>query len=255
LQNARGVNEDRKAREINEEAARLYRRAKQGDAVAQSHLGENYFFGKGGVKQDYTQAKVWWQKAAEQAVRGGEGAQHAVHVGSAQFNLGDMYREGEGVEKDPNMAVKWYRKAAEGEGGDPIFISKALNNLGVMYDTGDGVEQDHEQAAAMFRKAEELAYQHGFKNSLSPYYFLHKLLGLYMAKDLLIFSKPALRMGLDLLVFLIEWLVRASPQVDGLIVFFVSSLDPASAAPQLTPLLPPIFWQIYGGGTVVFRGV
>jgi TPR repeat protein len=254
-----GINEDGKGVEPDlsfggsvHQAARLYRRAKHGDAVAQSHLGENYFFGQGGVKQDYTQAKVWWQKAAEQAVRGGEGAHHAglglsrlqiMHVGSAQFNLGDMYREGEGVEKDPNMAVKWYRKAAEGEGGDPILISKALNNLGVMYDTGDGVEQDHEEAAAMFQKAEELAYQHGFQNSLSvaaratlrrksgapQYYFLHKLPGLRkLYIDLMIISKPALTMGLNLFMFLVEWLVRASPQFAGFISFVVSSLGTSS---------------------------
>jgi hypothetical protein len=29
----------------------------------------------------------------------------------------------------------------------------------------------------------------------------------------------------------------------------------AYAPVDLTPLLPPIFWQIYGGGTGVFRGV
>ena len=31
----------------------------------------------------------------------------------AQFSLGNMYREGEGVPKDATEAVKWYRKSAE----------------------------------------------------------------------------------------------------------------------------------------------
>ena len=31
----------------------------------------------------------------------------------AQFNLGNMYSEGEGVPKDSAEAVNWYRKAAE----------------------------------------------------------------------------------------------------------------------------------------------
>ena len=43
----------------------------------------------------------WCRKAAEQGV--------AV----AQFNLGDFYYEGEGVEQSYTEAVIWYRKAAE----------------------------------------------------------------------------------------------------------------------------------------------
>ena len=31
----------------------------------------------------------------------------------AQFNLGWMYANGEGVRQDPVQAVQWYRKAAE----------------------------------------------------------------------------------------------------------------------------------------------
>ncbi|MCH7544007.1 MAG: sel1 repeat family protein, partial [Proteobacteria bacterium] len=31
----------------------------------------------------------------------------------AQFNLGHMYAKGEGIAKDEDEAVKWYREAAE----------------------------------------------------------------------------------------------------------------------------------------------
>ena len=45
---------------------------------------------------------------------------------SAQFNLGIMYRIGQGVPQDYAEAMKWYRKAAEQ--GD----ASAQFNLGVM---------------------------------------------------------------------------------------------------------------------------
>ena len=56
---------------------------------------------------------------------------------NAQFNLGSMYNNGQGVLQDDKEAVKWYTKAAEQ--GD----AKAQYNLGMMYFTGEGVLQDN----------------------------------------------------------------------------------------------------------------
>ena len=70
----------------------------------------------------------------------------------AQYNLGVMYHNGEGVQQDHAEAAKWYRKAAE-QG-----IADAHYNLGVMYHEGDGVTQDHAEAAKWFRKAAEKGY-------------------------------------------------------------------------------------------------
>ena len=61
---------------------------------------------------------------------------------SAQFNLGLMYDNGEGVPEDDREAVKWYRKAAE-QGN--LF---AQYNLGVMYAKGEGVPEDYVKAYA-----------------------------------------------------------------------------------------------------------
>ena len=58
----------------------------------------------------------------------------------AQYNLGIMYANGEGVPEDDATAVKWYTKAAEQ--GD----AAAQNNLGVMYEDGHGVPQDNVMA-------------------------------------------------------------------------------------------------------------
>ena len=59
---------------------------------------------------------------------------------SAQFNLGVMYANGQGVPQDYAAAVSWYRKAAE-QGH-----ASAQNNLGLMYGKGQGVTQDYVQA-------------------------------------------------------------------------------------------------------------
>jgi TPR repeat protein len=58
----------------------------------------------------------------------------------AQYNLGNMYRNGEGVPEDYPEAFRWYRLAAE-QG----FASAQLNT-GNMYSTGDGVPQNYVKA-------------------------------------------------------------------------------------------------------------
>ena len=67
----------------------------------------------------------------------------------AQYNLGVMYHEGQGVPQNDAEAVKWFRKAAEQ--GD----AKAQTNLGVMYDKGQGVPQNDAEAVNWYRKAAE----------------------------------------------------------------------------------------------------
>ena len=65
----------------------------------------------------------------------------------AQFNLGVMYDEGAGVDKDLAIAADWYEKAAE-QG----FVD-AQSNLGMMYFHGHGVPCDYKKASSWFRKA------------------------------------------------------------------------------------------------------
>ena len=62
----------------------------------------------------------------------------------AQYNLGLMYEEGQGVSQDYAEAVRWFRKAAE-QGHDEAQFS-----LGVMYLNGLGVPQDHVLAHMWF---------------------------------------------------------------------------------------------------------
>jgi len=67
----------------------------------------------------------------------------------AQFNLGVMYDDGEGVPQDYKEAFKWYTKSAE-QG-----VAEAQHNLGWMYDKGEGVPQDQKEAVKWYRKAAE----------------------------------------------------------------------------------------------------
>lgn len=67
----------------------------------------------------------------------------------AQYNLGVMYRKGNGVAQDDKQAVAWYRKAAA-QG-----LADAQGNLGFMYYTGHGVAKDNAQALEWYRKSAE----------------------------------------------------------------------------------------------------
>jgi TPR repeat protein/serine/threonine protein kinase len=67
----------------------------------------------------------------------------------AEANLGLMYHSGSGVQKDDAQAVQWYRKGAE-QGSSP-----AETRLAFMYENGSGVDRDYAQAAQWYRKAAE----------------------------------------------------------------------------------------------------
>ena len=76
----------------------------------------------------------------------------------AQYNLGVMYANGEGVRQDDAEAVRWWRLAAEqGDAGAQL-------NLGVMYANGEGVRQDYVRAHMWFNLAAANGDENGFKN-------------------------------------------------------------------------------------------
>ena len=67
----------------------------------------------------------------------------------AQFILGSMHENGQGVPQDYKQAVKWYTKAAEQGMAEAQYI------LGAMYEDGQGVPQDYKQAVKWYAKAAE----------------------------------------------------------------------------------------------------
>jgi TPR repeat protein len=100
----------------------LLRRAKAGNAEAQTALGDTYWSGD---EEHYVEAVKWYRLAAEQGDAG------------AQLSLGVMYDNGEGVAKNDAEAVKWYRKAAE-QGH-----AMAQSTLGTRYMNGEGIAENY----------------------------------------------------------------------------------------------------------------
>ena len=64
--------------------------------------------------------------------------------------LGDLYRDGRGVEASHTEAVKWYRLAAD-QGHTAAQVS-----LGLMHEKGKGVEQSESEALKWYQLAAEL---------------------------------------------------------------------------------------------------
>jgi TPR repeat protein len=87
-------------------------------------------------------------KALEILVPLAESADHPY----AQYYLGVMYTNGQGVKQDFAEAAKWYSRAAK-QG-----ISQAQFRLGEIYAKGQGVPADPEQAYAWFAVAAQLGH-------------------------------------------------------------------------------------------------
>ena len=100
----------------------------------------NYLMGSGWEayeKKDYKTAHEKFLFSAEQG------------DALAQYNLGLMYYNGQGVPQNYKEAVKWYRLSTEQE------FASAQTNLGVMYDNGQGVPQDYKEAVRWYLKSAE----------------------------------------------------------------------------------------------------
>jgi TPR repeat protein len=79
-------------------ASRVIPLAERGDPAAQSYLGFMFETGRG-VPQNYTEAALWYRRAAEQG------------DGRAQYSLGLLYDRGQGVPRDIVEAGKWLNLA------------------------------------------------------------------------------------------------------------------------------------------------
>jgi TPR repeat protein len=86
-------------------------------------------------KGDYSTALRLWRSLA------GRGD------ADAQYNLGVMYNNGDGVAKNYTEALKWHRRAAAQGNGNAQF------NLGLMCDHGRGMTQNYTEAAKWYHLA------------------------------------------------------------------------------------------------------
>ena len=89
---------------------------------------------------NFTEAAKWYGAAAEQGLV------------QAQLQLGGLFFNGLGVEKDYSQALFWFTKAAEAGNAE------AQTNLGYMFDKAFGIEQDYKKAVVWYRKAAEQGY-------------------------------------------------------------------------------------------------
>ncbi|KAJ1462607.1 hypothetical protein M885DRAFT_557386 [Pelagophyceae sp. CCMP2097] len=78
---------------------------------------------------------AWYRRAAEQG------------DADMQFNLGNMFADGEGVAQSDAQAARWWRlAAAQGH-------AEALYNFGACHDAGKGVPQDLHEALRLYKRA------------------------------------------------------------------------------------------------------
>ena len=110
-------------------------------AVAQSStntLTAEENFQKGGDAwkvENYKEAAIYLEKASKQG-----------NV-KAQYILGILYKNGQGVEQSMQKCVEWWEKSAS-QG----FVT-AQTRLGLCYSNGDGVAKDYKKAAYWWQKA------------------------------------------------------------------------------------------------------
>lgn len=76
----------------------------------------------------------------------------------AQYLLGVLHQDGQGVPQDHVVAANWYQRAAE-QGFAP-----AQNNLGLMYYKGEGVPQNRHTAAMWYERAAVQGHAHAQNN-------------------------------------------------------------------------------------------
>jgi uncharacterized protein len=92
--------------------------------------------------------------------------QNAAEKGDAvdERKLAEAYDKGEGIERNDDLAVKWYRKAADQ--GD----ATAESQLGVMYFLGRGVERNKEEAVRWYHQAAKQGSSKAMFNLGAAYY-------------------------------------------------------------------------------------
>ena len=71
----------------------------------------------------------------------------------SQFNIGQMYRAGRGIQRDVLEAKRWYERAAA------MGYAPAQYQLGVLWERGDGVPSDLIEARGWFARAAQQNFE------------------------------------------------------------------------------------------------
>ena len=100
VDNAGAVKMFRHAADLPKEDPQAYHpNGESGGPGCQTGLGALYESGKAGLPQDFAQAAIWYQRAAEN------------HMPVAEKHLAELYETGQGVEKNEAMAAMWRARA------------------------------------------------------------------------------------------------------------------------------------------------
>lgn len=119
-----------------ETAAKLYEEAaKHGERLAEFNFAMTLF--RGEAPGSKSSALKWLRKAAEQGLP------------QAQYNLGLLYENGEGLPRSQADATTWFRLAA-GQGHTDAQVS-----LATQYFLGRGAPKDYAEAARWYEAAAE----------------------------------------------------------------------------------------------------
>ena len=184
------VSEERKVYEEN--FLEIKERAENGEALFMTDLGLCYSQGWG-VPKDKNKALYWTQKAAELKDPMGIhnlGVYYRDELNPPDFekardcflesselglsrssnDLGTMYYNGNGVEKNFETAAKWYKKAIEQE--NPFHL--AFKNLAAMYKHGQGVGQDTDESIRLLFEGAKLG------SPLCKYFLSQELFDIYV---------------------------------------------------------------------------
>jgi TPR repeat protein len=119
------------------------------DPGIQNYIGIIYRYEDSKIKQDYTLAKQWFIKSANQGYKYG------------QFNLGRLYRDGLGVEQDGESAYMWIKKAAD-QG-----YTEAQSEMDMFNDSEKSIEIYTQLAESGFLESQKtlgILYYYGKKN-------------------------------------------------------------------------------------------
>jgi TPR repeat protein len=108
--------------------------AGKGSRYGRLTLGMFYYFGGGGLAQDYAQAVAFYRPAAAQG------------LDEAQCSLGYMYETDDGVAQHCADALRWFQLAAA-QGHLPVMYF-----IAVCHEEGRGVPADEAAAVRWYRR-------------------------------------------------------------------------------------------------------
>lgn len=175
--------------EKNYEMAKNYYEECGDNPYAQISLGYLYYNGQG-VEEDKEKAKEIFQTivdngcvdgycayasiaadeqqydiALEYASKIVEEGKEELYIAYAMNDIGNWYRDGNGVEQDYAKALECYEKALD------LNYPPAMTNFAELYDNGNGVEQDYEKALEWYEKAIDLGNSGAMNNLGAMYYY------------------------------------------------------------------------------------